>query len=77
MLGFRTTIYYIVFMEIKLNWDGTISGCCADYNGTMLVGDLKDSSLYDIWHGEAIDYYRKKIANNEHSVLDPCYYCYL
>lgn len=37
---------------IQVQWDGTVIPCCWDYNGCMVLGDLKKDSLRDILRGE-------------------------
>lgn len=64
-----------MFDKLSINWDGTVTACCSDWNNTLLVGDLKHSTLEGIWNGEAIDHYRKMIVNNRHAELIPCNYC--
>ena len=64
-----------MFDKLSVNWDGTVTACCSDWNNTLLVGDLNKSTLYDIWRGDAIDHYRRMIVKNRHSGLDPCKAC--
>jgi len=64
-----------MFDKLSVNWDGTVTACCSDWNNTLLVGDLNKSTLYDIWRGDAIDHYRKMIINKRHSELEPCKAC--
>ena len=66
-----------MFDKLSVNWDGTVTACCSDWNNTLLVGDLRHSTLEDIWKGDNMDYYRKMIVNNRHSELVPCNNCYL
>lgn len=66
-----------IYDKLSINWDGTVSGCCADWNNTLFVGDLKYNTLKEIWDGDIIDYYREMIANNRHAELTPCNSCYL
>ena len=32
-------------------WDGRVALCCKDYNGDVVLGDVKLDSLQDIWDG--------------------------
>lgn len=38
---------------IQVQWDGTLIPCCWDYNGCMVLGDLKKNTLEQILKGEA------------------------
>lgn len=40
------------FHDIQVLWDGRVAPCVFDYDGTMVLGDAKESSLYDIWHSD-------------------------
>ena len=37
-------------------WDGRVSLCCADFDGRVTLGDLRTSTIKDIWNNPA---YRK------------------
>jgi len=38
---------------LQVQVDGTVNMCCFDYNGKLLLGDLKQQSLQEIFSGEA------------------------
>jgi radical SAM protein with 4Fe4S-binding SPASM domain len=42
------------FYSLSVNWDGTVSLCCVDWDSQGLVGDVHEQSLQEIWHGEAL-----------------------
>jgi radical SAM protein with 4Fe4S-binding SPASM domain len=65
-----------VFNKLSINWDGTVSACCSDYDDMMLVGDLKKNSIKEIWEGEGMRLYRKMIVNNKHWELPLCKNCF-
>lgn len=64
-----------VFDKLSINWDGTVSACCGDYDNKMLVGDMNSETLLDIWHGAKLAYYREMIVNKQHSELELCRSC--
>lgn len=64
-----------IFDKLSINWDGTVSACCGDYDNKMLVGDLNEETLLDIWHGAKLAYYREMIVNGKHSELELCRSC--
>jgi uncharacterized Fe-S cluster-containing radical SAM superfamily protein len=63
------------FNKASINWDGTVSFCCADYDNMMLIGDLKVQTLYDIWNGEQAIQYRQMLMSNKHGLLPLCKCC--
>ncbi len=65
-----------VFDKLSINWDGTVSACCADYDNMMLVGDLKTNSLQEIWRSKSMTHYRTMLADMRHDELAICRTCY-
>jgi radical SAM protein with 4Fe4S-binding SPASM domain len=65
-----------VFNVISINWDGSVSACCTDYDNRMIVGDLHKQSLQEIWHSKKMDAYRKLLSQMKHDALDVCRNCY-
>jgi hypothetical protein len=37
---------------LQVLWDGRVAACCYDFNGTMILGDLRRQTVAEIWHGE-------------------------
>ncbi len=65
-----------VFDKLSICWDGKASACCADYDNKMTVGDIKDSSLKEIWHSDELNRYREILADMRHDELELCKTCY-
>lgn len=65
-----------VFDKLSINWDGTVSACCGDYDNKMIVGNVMENSLKEIWVSEKMNLYRKMLANMEHDKLELCKSCY-
>lgn len=65
-----------VFDKLSILWDGAVSACCGDYDNKMLVGDLKDNSLKEIWEGEQMGLYRSLLADMRHDEIELCSTCY-
>ncbi|MBF0624149.1 MAG: radical SAM protein [Magnetococcales bacterium] len=65
-----------IFDKLSVNWDGTVSACCGDYNNQMVVGDLMREDLAAVWHGPAITHYRTLLAAMRHQELPLCRTCY-
>ena len=65
-----------VFNKLSVNWDGTVSACCNDYDNLMLVGDIRQERLIDIWRGKKMHDYRKLIVEDKHWNLPLCSECY-
>lgn len=66
-----------VFGKLSVNWDGSVSACCADYDNLMPVGDLNQQSLDEIWRSPRLAGYRDLLARMEHDRLPLCRHCYI
>lgn len=65
-----------VFDKLSINWDGTVSACCGDYDKLFVVGDLEKQSLEDIWKGEQMEEIRRILLRHDHDKLSLCRFCY-
>jgi len=41
-------------------WDGRVTVCCADYDGSMIYGDANEERLIDIWNGQQMRKLRRE-----------------
>ena len=48
--------------QIYILYDGRMLQCCADWEQRSVMGDLKQESLADIWHGRHYSDYRHRFA---------------
>ncbi|MFX1383569.1 MAG: radical SAM/SPASM domain-containing protein [Promethearchaeota archaeon] len=64
------------FRNIYFTYDGKVTLCCRDYDGDLIVGDLKEESLIDIWNGENSEDIRKQHLNLKKLTIDACKRCY-
>lgn len=65
-----------VFNGMVILTNGKVVPCCRDYLYEIELGNLHNSSLQEIWHGEAYVNLRKLQLDrkwNEHSVCKNCY----
>jgi radical SAM protein with 4Fe4S-binding SPASM domain len=45
-------------------WDGRVSLCCADFDGRHILGDLRTSTIEEIWNGPAYRAVRRQQLEN-------------
>ena len=76
MVEERLKICPEVFGKVSVDWDGQITGCCSDYNREMIIGDIKKDSLYNIFHGEKVEEYRKMLRKREFEKIPHCSRCF-
>lgn len=65
-----------VWDVLKLCWNGDVSSCCGDWDGLMILGNIQDSSLKELWTCEKQNGYRKILAAGNYEALPLCKDCY-
>lgn len=48
-----------IFYAMAVNADGTVSACCPDWDQKLVVGDLRQESLRDIWNSSSMHELRR------------------
>lgn len=64
-----------VFDKLSVNWDGSVSACCGDWDNFMVVGNIYEQSLTDIWNGRRLSDIREHLVNYRHGELVLCSRC--
>ena len=41
-----------IWDKLSINWDGNVSACCADYDNMMIVGNILENYLQELFCGE-------------------------
>lgn len=65
-----------VFDKLSVNWDGTVSACCADSDNKMIIGDIKENTLLEIWNSDEMNNYRKILSEKRYDEIELCKTCY-
>ncbi len=58
------------WLSVAVLWDGRVVPCCHDYNGEVVLGDLRTDSLASIWCSPAAREFRDR--NDEMSLCRKC-----
>jgi len=79
----RETIHHVfqpvcveAFDKLSINWNGDVTLCCSDYDNFMIVGNILDMDLKQIFTSRAADQYRKMIVAKQHEKIKCCSTCY-
>jgi radical SAM protein with 4Fe4S-binding SPASM domain len=64
-----------LWSEMVIMFNGDVALCCWDYEGAVKFGNITNATLFDIWHGEQFEAYRKSHLSNEISTLPLCKDC--
>ena len=51
---------YRQWLTFTVLWDGRVSLCCADFDGRVILGDMRTSNIRDIWESEAYRQMRRE-----------------
>jgi len=63
------------FSEVSVLWNGDVVLCCYDYDGFNVVGNLREQTLKEIWHGEKINQIREIFEQRRTDTLPFCSGC--
>ena len=56
-------------------WDGRVALCCLDYDGEVILGDLNNRSLKEIWEGKPYRELRALHAKGQQEKIAMCRNC--
>ncbi|HRR29656.1 MAG TPA: SPASM domain-containing protein, partial [Victivallales bacterium] len=56
-------------------FDGYATLCARDYNGELIVGNIKEESFLKIWNGSCAEAIRKKHINKDVAQIESCHSC--
>jgi len=64
-----------LWQALVIFWDGAVLPCTQDFHGYYTLGNVRESSLQDIWNGEKLVRLREKILRGEIADLETCSQC--
>ena len=67
------TCFYTSY-QIMIDWDGNTYLCPQDWQRRVSLGNIMQKEFFEIWNGNLLNKYRKKLLNGERS-LNPCNKC--
>jgi radical SAM protein with 4Fe4S-binding SPASM domain len=73
--GKNYTVCPFPWNALVILWDGIVLPCTQDFFGKFIVGDVRDSSLQEIWNGENMRHIREKLAQKDIAGLETCSVC--
>jgi radical SAM protein with 4Fe4S-binding SPASM domain len=64
-----------VATKLSINWNGDVTACCSDFDGKLLLGNITDKSLKEIWKSKKINALRKILSRGERHKIPFCSLC--
>ncbi len=65
--------YYTAY-QVLIDWNGDVFLCPQDWQRRMAMGNIMQTSFFDIWKGPILSRYRRKLLNGKRD-LNPCISC--
>ncbi|MGE5328825.1 MAG: radical SAM/SPASM domain-containing protein [Deltaproteobacteria bacterium] len=65
-----------VYQKLSVNWNGDVTACCGDYDNFLLLGNVKSSSLKEIWNSKKLNEIRNLLDQMRMAELPLCKDCY-
>lgn len=60
---------------LTIFWDGCVVPCPQDFFGEYCIGNVKDSTIAELWNNEKMIVLRKKMKKGDYKDLSPCNTC--
>lgn len=64
------------FDKLSINWNGDVTLCCSDYDNFMIIGNILDMDLMQLFTSKAANQYRDIIVKKQYGRIKCCSTCY-
>jgi radical SAM protein with 4Fe4S-binding SPASM domain len=64
------------YKSVSVLWDGSVVACCHDYDGRILLGNLREKSLEQIWRSDEVARFRERFKAHDFTPDEPCARCH-
>lgn len=71
----RTTPCPYPWQRLVINYDGKVTVCCRDFNCSMIMGDIKNETLSQIWNSDKFNNFRELHSLGRRAEIDFCRIC--
>lgn len=63
------------FVRLIINWDGTVAPCCPSWRGDLIIGNIRDKNIKEIFNDVAAQTLREQLKSGDAFNFDPCKTC--
>jgi radical SAM protein with 4Fe4S-binding SPASM domain len=64
-----------LWYQVAVSQDGYVTPCIADWDGKGILGNIKDSSLFELWNSKKVVEMRRHHIESRYSDLEMCKDC--
>jgi radical SAM protein with 4Fe4S-binding SPASM domain len=64
-----------LWQRLAISWNGDVAMCCNDWIPQIVLGNIDEKSIYDIWHGEKLNYIRDLHRQMKFEKISVCKDC--
>ena len=64
-----------LFKQAYIKFNGDLVLCCTDYEAKMILGNVREKSLYEVWNGEVATSIRRKFLSDRIGEISLCSVC--
>jgi len=68
-------VCYEPFRQLSVNWNGDVTACCGDYDGLLVIGNIHDNSLMELWNNDVIVGIRNVFSKGYYNYFTLCSKC--
>jgi len=58
----------LLWTELVVSWNGEVPLCCRDYDNNIVLGNLRNQTIKDVWTGEKIEKIRQSHLNGNFEI---------
>ncbi|MBF0118025.1 MAG: radical SAM protein [Desulfobacterales bacterium] len=62
--------------RLSIFWNGNSQMCCGDWRNLCVLGNVGTTSIYDIWHSEKLNEYRRILIDSRLNDIICCKECF-
>jgi MoaA/NifB/PqqE/SkfB family radical SAM enzyme len=63
------------FRDMQILWNGKVVPCCYDYDATVILGDVRNSTIEEVWFGQAYESFRQIWRDKNVASIPICAKC--
>jgi len=65
----------LLWQKMMVDWNGDVVLCCDDWDHAMVLGNLKNQTIEEVWKGEKLKNIRKLHVKREFEKIPKCSVC--